>query len=189
MKATDLLFMIGTNYPYTPYLPDAGQAKCVQIDTQPENLGKRYSVDVAVDGDVGAFLTELNAKGALRDDDRFLKACRKIWRVGTNGWPKNGYWIRTLPHRKPSLATIDQTAPKDAVYSIDVGTSTSSGCPFLNVQLTQKYTISAWLGTMGCGLPGAIAGAEAFPKRQNISVAGDGAFAMVMQDFCHGGQV
>ena len=36
---------------------------------------------------------------------------------------------------------------------------------------------------MGCGLPGAIAGAEAFPKRQNISVAGDGAFAMVMQDF------
>ena len=112
MKATDLLFMIGTNYPYTPYLPDTNPAS-------PEAV----------------------------------------------------------------FATIDQTAPKDAVYSIDVGTSTSWGARFLNVQPTQKYTISAWLGTMGCGLPGAIAGAEAFPKRQNISVAGDGAFAMVMQDF------
>ncbi len=183
MKATDLLFMIGTNYPYTPYLPDAGQAKCVQIDTQPENLGKRYSVDVAVDGDVGAFLTELNAKGALRDDDRFLKACRKRWRVGTNGWPKNGYWIRTLPHRKPSLRQLTKRRLKMRFTRLMSARQRLLGCPFLNVQPTQKYTISAWLGTMGCGLPGAIAGAEAFPKRQNISVAGDGAFAMVMQDF------
>jgi len=183
MKATDLLFMIGTNYPYTPYLPDAGQAKCVQIDTQPENLGKRYSVDVAVDGDVGAFLTELNAKGALRDDDRFLKACRKNME-SWDKWMAEKRLLDTNPASPEAVfATIDQTAPKDAVYSIDVGTSTSWGARFLNVQPTQKYTISAWLGTMGCGLPGAIAGAEAFPKRQNISVAGDGAFAMVMQDF------
>ncbi|WP_127091702.1 thiamine pyrophosphate-binding protein, partial [Lacticaseibacillus rhamnosus] len=125
MKATDLLFMIGTNYPYTPYLPDAGQAKCVQIDTQPENLGKRYSVDVAVDGDVGAFLTELNAKGALRDDDRFLKACRKNME-SWDKWMAEKRLLDTNPASPEAVfATIDQTAPKDAVYSIDVGTSTS----------------------------------------------------------------
>lgn len=183
MKATDLLFMFGTNYPYEPYLPDAGQAKCVQIDTQPENLGKRYSVDVAVDGDVETFLTELNAKGSLRDDDRFLKACQKNMESWEK-WMAEKRLLATNPASPEAVfAAIDQTAPKDAVYSIDVGTSTSWGARFLNVQPTQKYTISAWLGTMGCGLPGAIAGAEAFPKRQNISVAGDGAFAMVMQDF------
>ncbi|KRM22487.1 pyruvate oxidase [Ligilactobacillus acidipiscis DSM 15836] len=47
----------------------------------------------------------------------------------------------------------------------------------------QKYTISSWLGTMGCALPGAIAASQAYPDRQVISINGDGAFAMVMEDF------
>ncbi len=111
-------------------MPDAGQAKCVQIDTQPENLGKRYSVDVAVDGDVGAFLTELNAKGALRDDDRFLKACRKNME-SWDKWMAEKRLLDTNPASPEAVfATIDQTAPKDAVYSIDVGTSTSLGARF-----------------------------------------------------------
>lgn len=36
---------------------------------------------------------------------------------------------------------------------------------------------------MGCGLPGAIAGQIVFPKRRVLSLIGDGAFSMVMQDF------
>jgi pyruvate oxidase len=36
---------------------------------------------------------------------------------------------------------------------------------------------------MGCGLPGAIAAKQAFTDRQAIAISGDGAFAMVMQDF------
>ncbi len=36
---------------------------------------------------------------------------------------------------------------------------------------------------MGCGLPGAIASKIAYPNRQAIAIAGDGAFQMVMQDF------
>ncbi|MFT8358917.1 pyruvate oxidase [Bifidobacterium aquikefiri] len=183
MKSTDLLLMIGTNYPYTPYLPDAGQAKCIQIDTCPENLGSRYAVDLAIDGDAGAVVSQLNAKGALRSDDRFLKACQKdmdIW----NKWMSEKRSLNTTPASPEAVfASIDETAPKDAVYSIDVGTSTSWGARFLHVQPTQKYSISAWLGTMGCGLPSAIAGAESYPERKNISVSGDGAFAMVMQDF------
>lgn len=47
----------------------------------------------------------------------------------------------------------------------------------------QKFIISAWLATLGCGLPGAIAGKIAFPDRQVFAVCGDGGFQMMMNDF------
>lgn len=81
------------------------------------------------------------------------------------------------------FAQLSKTAPKDVVWSVDVGTATSFGARFIDVQPTQKYTISAWLGTMGCALPGGIAAKSVWPQRLVYAICGDGAFAMVMQDF------
>src|SRR5699024_12873515 len=44
------------------------------------------------------------------------------------------------------------------------------------------WRTSALFATMGNGLPGAIAAKADFPDRQAWNLAGDGAFAMVMQD-------
>ena len=66
---------------------------------------------------------------------------------------------------------------------IDVGTSTVWSTRYLNLSVNNKFIISSWLGTMGCGLPGAIAAKIAYQKRQAIAIVGDGAFQMVMQDF------
>lgn len=42
--------------------------------------------------------------------------------------------------------------------------------------------MSAWFGTMGYGLPATIAGQLSYPDSQVFNIAGDGGFAMVMQD-------
>ena len=83
------------------------------------------------------------------------------------------------------MKSISKYSDDDAVFSIDVGTSTVWSTRYLNLSVNNKFIISSWLGTMGCGLPGAIASKIAFPKRQAISISGDGAFQMVMQDFCN----
>ena len=49
-----------------------------------------------------------------------------------------------------------------SVFSIDVGTSTVWSTRYLNLSVNNKFIISSWLGTMGCGLPGAIASKIAF---------------------------
>ncbi|PWS20956.1 pyruvate oxidase, partial [Enterococcus faecium] len=54
---------------------------------------------------------------------------------------------------------------------------------YLHLAPQNDFIVSAWLGTMGCGLPGAIAAKKAFPDRQAIAIVGDGGFSMVMQDF------
>src|SRR5690606_34969960 len=71
---------------------------------------------------------------------------------------------------------------RDAVVSLDVGSVTLWSARYL--QLTdQQLVVSAWLATMGCGLPGAIAGKLAYPDKQVVSLLGDGGFSMGMQDF------
>ncbi|KRN07600.1 pyruvate oxidase [Liquorilactobacillus sucicola DSM 21376 = JCM 15457] len=183
MRNADLLLLFGTNYPYRPYLPKRGQAKCIQIDLKAENLGKRYSVDVAIQGDTAKVMKELNRQGRIREDGSFLSACQKNMK-NWNKWMQAKRELNTSPLAPEAMAAyIDETAPNDLVYSIDVGTSTSWAARFLHVRESQKFAISAWLGTMGCGLPGAIAAQVAYPKRRVLTLNGDGAFSMVMQDF------
>ena len=81
------------------------------------------------------------------------------------------------------MKSISKYSDDDAVFSIDVGTSTVWSTRYLNLKPSNEFIISSWLGTMGCALPGAIASNVAFPNRQVIGIAGDGGFQMVMQDF------
>ena len=46
MMECDTLFMIGTSFPYSEFLPKEGQANCVQIDIDQRMLSLRYPADV-----------------------------------------------------------------------------------------------------------------------------------------------
>ena len=59
MDRCDTLVMIGTNYPYPQFLPETGQARAVQIDLKPEQMGLRYPTEVNLWGDAKATLTAL----------------------------------------------------------------------------------------------------------------------------------
>ncbi len=55
------------------------------------------------------------------------------------------------------MASINKFIKDDAVISADVGTATVWSTRYLNLGVNNKFIISSWLGTMGCGLPGAMA--------------------------------
>ena len=42
MEGCDTLFMVGTNFPYTKYLPEPGQCKVVQIEADPDTCRKPH---------------------------------------------------------------------------------------------------------------------------------------------------
>ena len=181
MQKADLVIMLGTDYPYAPYLNKKVDA--IQVDINPDRLGKRRHVDLAIQGDVKEVLQHWNALGEPVKERHFLDlAVSKIgqWR----SWMKDVY-SKKHTGVLPSLMfhNISKSAPSDTVWSIDVGTSTAFGARFLTAKSSQMYTISAWLGTMGCALPGAIAAKMDMPDRPVYAIAGDGAFSMVMQDF------
>lgn len=182
MQETDLLLMIGTNYPYTDYLPKHN-TKCVQINSTLQDLGKRRSADIALKADAEDVFNALVLEKNSRQDNTFLIACQRNmnnWR----SWMKTKSEMDTNPIAPEYLtSTVSKYSPDNTIYSIDVGTSTSWSARFLEVKDTQEYIISSYLGTMGCGLPGAIAAKLNYPEKNVVSICGDGAFSMIMQDF------
>lgn len=182
IQDADLLIMAGTNYPYVDYLPKKN-IKAIQIDTNPDVIGHRFSVNVGIVGDAKLAFHQLTDAIKHVPQRPFLEKTlerKAVW----DKWMEQDMNQESTPIRPERLMkSISKYSDDDAVFSIDVGTSTVWSTRYLNLSVNNKFIISSWLGTMGCGLPGAIASKIAFPKRQAISISGDGAFQMVMQDF------
>ncbi|XXM70651.1 pyruvate oxidase [Lysinibacillus sphaericus] len=180
MEETDLLIMIGTSFPYREFLPD--DAKAVQVDADSAQIGKRYPVTAGIAGDSKLVLQEWNKSLPRREDRAFLKECQ----INMKNWWKHvekDEVEATTPIKPPQvIPMIQKIAAHDAVLSVDVGNVTVWTARHFRIT-HQKFIISSWMATMGCGLPGAIASALANPDRQAIAVCGDGGFTMVMHDF------
>ena len=59
MSESDMLFMIGTSFPYMEYLPRPGRVIGIQIDIKPEKIGLRYPVKIVLIGDSKQVLSDL----------------------------------------------------------------------------------------------------------------------------------
>ncbi len=182
IQDADLLIMAGTNYPYVNYLPKKN-IKAIQIDTNEENIGARFKINVGILGDSKVAFHQLTenikhvAKRPFLDKTLERKA---VW----DKWMKQDLNNDNSPLRPERLMkAINANLKDDAIISADVGTSTVWSTRYLNLSVNNKFIISSWLGTMGCGLPGAMAAKIAYPNRQAVAITGDGAFQMVMQDF------
>ncbi|HDF1309632.1 TPA: pyruvate oxidase [Staphylococcus aureus] len=182
MQDADLLIMVGTNYPYVDYLPKKN-IKAIQIDTNPKNIGHRFNINVGIVGDSKIALHQLTENIKHVAERPFLNKTlerKAVW----DKWMEQDKNNNSKPLRPERLmASINKFIKDDAVISADVGTATVWSTRYLNLGVNNKFIISSWLGTMGCGLPGAMASKIAYPNRQAIATAGDGAFQMVMQDF------
>ena len=168
MEECDLLIMLGTSFPYRDYLPDDTPA--IQLDSDPEKIGKRYPVTAGLVCDSALGLRELTEYIERKEDRRFLNACTEHMQHWWNEIEKDETEATTPLKPQQVVARLQEAAADDAVLSVDVGTVTVWMARHFKMNANQDFIVSSWLATMGCGLPGAIA------------VCGDGGFSMVMQD-------
>ncbi|MED3562995.1 pyruvate oxidase [Bacillus xiapuensis] len=176
----DLLIMLGTSFPFTGFLP--GKIKTIQIDIDPYQIGKRYPVDIGLAGDVGISLKWLSKNLNVKTDRDFLEKSQetmKKWWDRLERQEENGS-VPLKPQRV--IRALQEVTKDDAILSVDVGNVTVWMARHFHMT-NQKFIISSWLATLGCGLPGAIAGSIAYPEKQVIAVCGDGGFGMMMADF------
>jgi pyruvate oxidase len=180
MQETDMLIMIGTSYPFTGFLPE--KAKTIQIDHDSSQIGKRYPVDVGLAGEAGKTLEWLIEHVSKKEDHVFLEKCQermKKWWERLEQQEENDS-VPIKPQRV--ICELQKVAPDDAILSVDVGNVTVWMARHFHMT-NQKFIISSWLATLGCGLPGAIAGSIAYPEKQVFAICGDGGFGMTMNDF------
>lgn len=183
MNEADTLFMIGTSFPYTDYLPKPGQARGIQIDVKAEKIGLRYPVEIGLVGDSKTILSELLPLLVQKKNLEFLKSKQQAM--------KN--WNRLLRERssrtdnpiKPQAIAmmVSEELEENAIVSVDCGTNTSWAARYIDIRKGMKFSLSGTLSSMGNGLPYAIAAQIAFPERQSVAFVGDGGLTMLMGEF------
>ena len=182
MMDCDTLLLLGTDFPYRQFFPD--DAKICQIDLRGENLGRRCKLDLGLVGDVGATVEALLPRLQPARDDGHLKASLAHYRKAREGLDElaTGKPGQKPIHPQYVAKVVDQVASEDAVFACDVGTPTIWAARYLRMNGRRRLLGSFVHGSMANAMPQAIGAQTAFPKRQVVSLSGDGGFAMLMGD-------
>lgn len=183
MKECDALLMLGTDFPYRAFYPS--DAKIVQVDIRPGNIGRRATLELGIVGDVKATAAAVLPRLKVRSDERFLASARRHYASARKGLDELAVGT---PGHKPIhpqyLATVlNEVASEDAIFTCDVGTPTVWAARYLTMNGKRRLIGSFNHGSMANAMPQAIGAQAAFPGRQVISLSGDGGFAMMMGDF------
>jgi pyruvate dehydrogenase (quinone)/pyruvate oxidase len=181
MDGCDTLLMIGTNFPYTTYLPE--KARVVQIELEAVRVGNRIPVEVPLIGASGETLRALLPLLERADDRSFLERAQRSMAE----WRADLAALET-PDREPIqpqylARLIDRHASDGAILSTDSGTAATWAARHFDIRGDRWFMLSGNLATMAPGLPYAIAAQLAHPDRQCIALIGDGGFAMLMAEF------
>ena len=185
MHDCDALLMLGTDFPYRQFYPDARDVRIAQIDLRPENIGRRVSVDIGIVGDVRATIAALlplltpKTDGAhLAQAQRHYAQARRALDELAVGTPGKG-----LIHPQQVAKAISDQAANDAVFTCDVGLPTVWAARYLAMNGKRRLLGSFWHGSMANAMAQAVGAQAAYPGRQVISLSGDGGFTMLMGDF------
>src|SRR5690242_14068203 len=182
MEDIDTLLMLGTNFPYTKFMPEPGKVKVVQVEVDPTRAGTRIPTDVPLVGDVGATLEALLPLLQRKDRKHLEKYQDKM-----RDW-KDSMVALESPAREPIAPQylahlLDQYATDDAVLTCDSGTIATWAARHWHIRGGREFYLSGTLATMAPGLPYSIGIQHAYPDRQVIAYVGDGGFAMLMAEF------
>ena len=183
MEDCDTLLIVGSAFPYIEFLPKPDQAKGVQIDFDPKQIGLRFPVEVGLVGDSRQTLQALVPLLKPKSDKRFLQQAQ----AGMKDWwelMEKRATRRDKPMKPQVVAwELGKRLRNDAIVSCDSGTIATWWARQIRVKEGQMHSLSGNLATMAPGLPYTLAAQIAFPERQCIAFVGDGGFSMLMADF------
>jgi pyruvate dehydrogenase (quinone) len=188
VHACDVFIMIGSDYPYSEFLPQ--KAQVIQIDERPFSIGRRLPVTQAIVGSSAPSVAALLARVEPKGDDGFLRTAQKEWRSWTSMLDKKADLSRSKDriHPQALARVVSDLASEDAVFCVDTGEVTLWTANWLRPRGRQRITGSFNNAAVGVAL-GMANGIQALDRRrQVIAMCGDGGFAMLMQEFATSAQ-
>jgi pyruvate dehydrogenase (quinone) len=182
MHESDLLILLGTDFPYTQFMPT--NCKIVQVDIKPERLGRRAKVDMGLCGSIKDTIAALLPMLKQKADDSFLKAQLKVYAEVKE---KMKIYVedtgkKDLIHPEYVATILDELAADDTIFTVDTGMSCVWGARYLNATGKRKMLGSFNHGSMANAMPHAIGAALSNPGRQVIALSGDGGLSMLLGD-------
>ena len=159
-------------------------SRVIQIDSDPQEIGKIYPVEVGIVGDAKATLGELIEQVRASKRPPVARAeiaeRRQSWREELL---KDQHDDSKPIHPARLLFELSKAVPKDAIYVTDVGWNKNGAGQQLEVSRPGSFITSGGLATMGFAPPAAIGAKLAAPHRKVVCLVGYGGLLSVLGAF------
>ncbi len=178
MTECDTLLMVGTTFPYSEFLPEEGQARAVQIDIDPRNMGIRYPSEVNLVGDSAETLRRLLPMLKYQEDRTWRQSVEKNVREWWQDVEDKAMLDADPINPQRVFTELSPRLKSNTILCGDSGSHTNWYARNIKIQRGMMGSLSGKLASMGSGVPYAIAAKMAYPKRPVIAMVGDGAMQM-----------
>ncbi len=173
VHAADVVLAVGSRLNLVTFAPDA---RIVQIDVDPEEIGRNHRNTTGLVGDargtLAAILERLRAAGPSRPSQ---KAERETLRRE----------IAAMRRQEPQASILEalrEGTPEDAILVAGMTQIGYYSRPFWPVYHPRTYLTSSYSGNLGYAFPVALGAKVARPDRAVVSVSGDGGFLYNAQE-------
>ncbi len=176
----DLLIVIGSSFSDMTQIPPK---KTVQIDLNPLMIARQYPVEVGLLGNSAEILPQLLGMVQEKERPLYREEIKNLKQEWLDLLEEEADGSLTPVRPQYIIKVLNDELAADAIITLDTG---ENGWWFGRnfwMKKTQKMLMSGYLGTMGFGLPAAMAAQLIYPDRQVACITGDGGFSMVMADF------
>ena len=190
VRRADLILAVGTRLGQSTTFFDnrfiPADAQIVQIEIDPEEIGRNYPVAVGIEG---------NAKAVTQS---LIERVREVEPRPNPDWLEDiGDWAARRKERLEEEGRLDSTPlksqrvyaelrkvmPQDAILALDAGLSPNLGQDRLNFYQPHSLLTSLDLGGLGFSFPASLGAKLAAPTRPVINFNGDGGFLFNAQEF------
>jgi pyruvate dehydrogenase (quinone) len=179
----DLFLMLGTDYPYSEFLPRKGAV--IQVDERPAVLGRRAPTMLGVVGSVLPTVKLILDRVAAKNDGKFFDKVTKERKDWDAKLDKQADISRSkdVIHPQAVARMASDLARRDAVFVFDTGLNTLWSANWIRQSGSQRIIGSFNNAAVGTAL-GQANGIQALDRsRQVIALCGDGGFNMLMCEF------
>ena len=191
-READVILAIGTGFgeadcsswnpDYTFAIPPS---RLIQIDIDPQEIGKIYPAEVGIVGDARDTLRKLIAR--LRGEKRLaVDTTARLRELDRRRRKWNAELVETQTndskpiHPARLLAELSKAAPADAIFVTDVGWNKNGAGQQLKCATPRTFITAGGMATMGFSPAAAIGAKLAAPDRKVICLVGDGGFLSVV---------
>ncbi|MGH3627012.1 MAG: thiamine pyrophosphate-requiring protein [Sciscionella sp.] len=181
MMDCDTLLTVGSNFPYTQFMPPLGQARAIQIDIDGGFIGMRYPYELNLVGDAASSLQALLPLLERQADRSWRETIEK----NVAGWWDTVQRQAMTDSDKVGIVNpqrlvweLSERLPANAIVASDSGSAANWYARHLKLGGDQRGSLSGTLATMGPGVPYAIGAKFAHGDRPAIAIVGDGAMQM-----------
>ena len=190
VRQADTILAVGTRLSQSTTFYDnrfiPADAKIVQIEIDPQEIGRNYPITVGIEGDAKAVMDGLLEKvreGEPRPNSGWVAEIGDLATRRTNRLDDEGK-DTTMPMKPQKVyAELRKVIPRNAIVALDAGVAPNYGQDRLNYYEPRSLITSLDLGGLGFSFPASIGAKFAAPDRPVINFNGDGGFLFNAQEF------